>query len=172
MVDEIHRGEKMTTAFLSLGSNLGDRSKNIEMAIEAIQVNVGKLIQSSKLIETEPWGMDSDEWFINAVVEITTSLKPRELLKTILDIENQLGRKRTKKTRYESRVIDIDILLYGSQIVIESDLKIPHSSLPERKFNLLLLSELSPNYLHPQNNMTIQHMLSICYDETQIRSWI
>jgi 2-amino-4-hydroxy-6-hydroxymethyldihydropteridine diphosphokinase len=171
MVAELHRGEKTTNAFLSLGSNLGDRMQNIKSAIDAISAIVGNIENESELIETEPWGMESNTWFINMVVEISTDLSPRELLSNILNIENKLGRTRTKTQGYEARTIDIDILFFGDLMLDEVDLIIPHPKLHERMFNLWPLAQLCPNYNHPKLNASILTLLSKCQDKTQIRPW-
>lgn len=171
MVAELHRGEKTTNAFLSLGSNLGNRKQNIRSAIDAISAIVGNIENESELIETEPWGMESNTWFINMVVEISTDLSHRELLHNILNIENKLGRMRTTTQGYESRTIDIDILLFGDLMLDEGDLIIPHPKLHERMFNLWPLAQLCPNYMHPTLNASILSLLSKCQDKTQIRPW-
>ena len=114
--------------FLGLGSNLGDRQANIQRAIELISERVGEVIRRSSLIETEPWGFESENIFLNGVILCETTLTPRQVLRKTQKIERDMGRK--KKTvnsqLYSDRPIDIDILLYDDLTVDEPDLKIPH----------------------------------------------
>ncbi len=130
--------------FLGLGSNLGNRQANIERAIELISERVGEVIRRSSLIETEPWGFESENIFLNGVILCETTLTPRQVLRKTQKIERDMGRK--KKTvncqLYSDRPIDIDILLYDDLTVDEPDLKIPHPLMQERDFVMIPLQEL------------------------------
>ena len=138
--------------FLGLGSNLGDRAENIRKAVLLIQERVGEVVRQSSLIETEPWGFESSNKFLNAVILCETTLTPRQVLKATQKIERELGRK--KKTTllshlspltshlYSDRPIDIDILLYDDLTVNEPDLKIPHPLMHERDFVMIPLNEI------------------------------
>ena len=138
--------------FLGLGSNLGDRAENIRKAVLLIQERVGEVVRQSSLIETEPWGFESDHCFLNGVILCETTLTPRQVLKATQKIERELGRK--KKTTllshlspltshlYSDRPIDIDILLYDDLTVNEPDLKIPHPLMHERDFVMIPLREI------------------------------
>ena len=130
--------------FLGLGSNLGNRQANIERAIELISERVGEVIRRSSLIETEPWGFESENIFLNGVILCETTLTPRQVLRKTQKIERDMGRK--KKTvnsqLYSDRPIDIDILLYDDITVDEPDLKIPHPLMQERDFVMIPLQEL------------------------------
>ena len=135
--------------YLGLGSNLGDRETLIAQAIELIGKRVGKVIRQSSLIETEPWGFESENKFLNGVILCETTLTPRRLLKTTQSIERTLGRKKKSTdsrllspVSYTDRPIDIDILLYDDLTVDEPDLKIPHSLMHERDFVMIPLKEL------------------------------
>ena len=138
--------------FLGLGSNLGDRAENIRKAVLLIQERVGEIVRQSSLIETEPWGFESDHCFLNGVILCETTLTPRQVLRATQKIERELGRK--KKTTllshlspltshlYSDRPIDIDILLYDDLTVNEPDLKIPHPLMHERDFVMIPLNEI------------------------------
>ena len=130
--------------YLGLGSNLGDCQENIERAIELINERVGEVIRRSSFIETEPWGFESENKFLNGVILCETTLTPRQVLRKTQKIERDLGRqKKTSKLRlYSDRPIDIDILLYDDLTVDEPDLKIPHPLMQERDFVMIPLSEL------------------------------
>ena len=128
---------------MSLGANLGDRETNIKLAIKQISELIGPVVRQSALLETAPWGFNSNNTFINAAVCSQTSLSPREVLKATQDIERTLGR--TQKStggQYHDRPIDIDILLYDDLHVNEPDLVIPHPHMNERQFVLQPLSEI------------------------------
>ena len=135
--------------YLGLGSNLGDREALIAQAIELIGKRVGKVIRQSSLIETEPWGFESENKFLNGVILCETTLTPHRLLKTTQSIERTLGRKKKSTdsrllspVSYTDRPIDIDILLYDDLTVDEPDLKIPHPLMHERDFVMIPLQEL------------------------------
>ena len=145
----------MHTVYLSLGTNLGYRRRNIRRAIEKIGEQIGAVVRQSALYETEAWGFKSSHRFINAAVCVETMLSPRELLETTQDIERQLGRShKTRKnaiglpaegTEYQDRLIDIDILLYDDIQVNEPDLQIPHPLMNEREFVMQPLREIMPD---------------------------
>ena len=152
------------TVFLGLGTNLGDREKNLSMAVDRIGEVIGKVIECSSVYETEPWGFRSDDRFLNMVVKVRSSLRPSGLLGRILMIEAQLGRLRNGKG-YKSRTIDIDILLYGSEVIKSEELEIPHPRIPVRKFVLEPLCELAPGMIHPVLKVTFTELLAKCGDE-------
>ena len=138
-------------AYLGLGSNLGDREANIRKAISLIGKKVGLVLRQSSLIETEPWGFESANRFLNGVILVETSLTPRQLLKATQKIERQLGRKKKSTdsclltpVSYSDRSIDIDILLYDDLTVDEPDLKIPHPLIEQRDFVMIPLNEIKP----------------------------
>jgi 2-amino-4-hydroxy-6-hydroxymethyldihydropteridine diphosphokinase len=128
--------------YLGLGSNLGDREENIRKAISLIDERVGKVLRQSSLIETEPWGFESSNRFLNAVILCETTLTPRQVLKATQKIERELGRKKKTTLNYSDRPIDIDILLYDDLTVDEPDLKIPHPLMHERDFVMIPLNEI------------------------------
>ena len=135
--------------YLGLGSNLGDREANIRKAIALIGENIGLVIRQSSLIETEPWGFESANKFLNGVILVETSLTPRQLLKATQKIERQLGRRKIvncklSNRKYTDRPIDIDILLYDDLTVDEPDLRIPHPLMEQRDFVMIPLNEIKP----------------------------
>ena len=150
--------------FLGLGTNLGDREKNLSMAVDRIGEVIGKVIECSSVYETELWGFQSENRFLNMVVKVRSSLRPSGLLGRILMIEAQLGRLRSGKG-YKSRTIDIDILLYGSEVIMKEELEIPHPRIPVRKFVLEPLCELAPDMIHPVLKETFAELLAKCGDE-------
>ena len=135
--------------YLGLGSNLGDREENIRKAIALIAERVGEVTRQSSLIETEPWGYESANKFLNGVILVETALTPRQVLKATQKIERELGKRRrhattrVQSTIYHDRPIDIDILLYDDLTVDEPDLKIPHPQMQQRAFVMKPLEEIS-----------------------------
>lgn len=130
-------------AYLSLGTNLGDKRKNITEAIKNIGELVGDVVRQSALYETEPWGFRSDNRFVNAAVCVDTQLSPRRLLEVTQRIEREMGRTlKSDGGEYHDRIIDIDILLYGDLHIDEPDLKIPHPLMHERDFVMMPLNEI------------------------------
>lgn len=150
----------MAIVYLSLGSNSGDRIGFVQQATSLLGAAEGiTLIRTSAFYETEPWGMESENWFVNAVVEIKTTLSPRNLLDECQRIEQQLGRKHNSENKgYIDRTIDIDILFYNRDIVNEEDLVIPHKFLHLRAFTLVPLLELIPNFEHPVLHRTVSDL--------------
>lgn len=130
-------------AYLSLGTNLGDKRKNIAEAIKNIGELVGDVVRQSALYETEPWGFRSDNRFVNAAVCVDTQFSPRRLLEVTQRIEREMGRTlKSDGGEYHDRIIDIDILLYGDLHIDEPDLKIPHPLMHERDFVMTPLNEI------------------------------
>ena len=139
---------KLHEVYLGLGSNLGDREAVLLQAIKLIDERVGQVLRHSSFIETEPWGFESTNRFLNAAVCCETTLTPREVLQVTQQIERDLGKrkrhatKRQKEINYQDRPIDIDILLYDDLIVDEPDLKIPHPLMYQREFVMRPLNEI------------------------------
>jgi 2-amino-4-hydroxy-6-hydroxymethyldihydropteridine diphosphokinase len=155
-------------AFIGLGTNLGNREENLKKAIENIIMYAGDVISCSGIYVTEPWGFRSEDHFLNLVLRIATSLKPVDLLKHLLKIEMQMGRLRGTE-KYSSRIIDIDILLYGNEIINKPYLKIPHPEIPERKFVLVPLCDIAPEMIHPVLKKTFKDLLEECNDESIVK---
>ena len=132
----------MHKVYLGLGSNLGNREENLACAIRLIGERVGEVLRQSHIIETEPWGFESENRFLNGVIMCETSLTPRQLLRTTQKIEREMGRTTKSKNGYKDRCIDIDILLYDELRVDESDLQIPHPQMLKRDFVMIPLREI------------------------------
>ena len=157
----------MTTTYLSLGSNLGDRAANLRAAISALpaaNLNVRKV---SSFCETEPVDYLDQPWFLNCVVEGETDSQPIDLLRALRAIESQLGSK--KAFAKGPRLLDIDILLFGDQSLDTPELQIPHSRILERKFVLAPLAEIAPELQHPSWPATASDLLASCADPSVVR---
>lgn len=155
--------------FFSIGSNLEDREYNIEDALDRIVENIGIIHKVSSFYETEPWGFTTDERFLNIAAEAETDLNPEDLMSIITKIENRMGRIRENSVEYTSRIIDIDILLYGDMVINHPDLKIPHPLMHERKFVLVPMNEIAPDAVHPVFGQTISELLAVCSDTGEVK---
>lgn len=144
--------------YLSLGSNLGDRERSLEQALDLIAQAGLKILRRSHIYETEPRDVRDQPWFLNLVVEAETDFFPKQLLARLQQIEHQLGRKRIQPKG--PRTIDIDILLYGDSVIETDELVVPHPRLPERRFVLEPLAELAPDLRHPVTRRSIGEILS------------
>jgi 2-amino-4-hydroxy-6-hydroxymethyldihydropteridine diphosphokinase len=147
----------LKTAYLSLGSNVGDREANLRAAIEKLAAPDSRVVRVSPTYETEPVDYTDQRWFLNLVVEAETDLFPMQLLARVARIERALGRVRT--VAKGPRTIDIDILLYGRAVVRAKDLEIPHPRMHERRFVLAPLADLAPDLRHPVTRKTVREML-------------
>lgn len=157
----------MSIVFIGLGSNTGDKIENIKKAIEELgKVPENKVVDVSTLYRTEPVGGVDQDWFVNAVAELETTLSPRELLNTLLDIERDLGRIRDVK--WGPRTIDLDILLYDDLIMDEEGLSIPHPLLQERGFVLVPMAEIAPKVMHPRLKKDMSEIMKSIHDNKKI----
>ena len=148
---------------LSLGSNQGNRHENIEQAIASIHHEVATVVKVSYLYESDSWGFESDS-FYNCAVAVHTNLTPVKLIKKILKLEKKLGRIRTESLTYLPRIIDIDIIAFGAEVLKSDLLEVPHNQLQNRLFVLLPLSEIVSDWMHPITNKSISELLSECTD--------
>jgi 2-amino-4-hydroxy-6-hydroxymethyldihydropteridine diphosphokinase len=149
---------QLQKVYLSIGSNLGDKYQNIRNAYKAIQQHIGEITSKSSIYITPPWGFKSDSDFYNSILEVYTSLKPKDLLATIKQIEKDLGRQKKQSNVYESRLIDIDIIDYNQQIFNDTDLSVPHPLMSERSFVVVPLSQINPNWIHPKTQKNIKEI--------------
>lgn len=157
----------MNKVFLGLGGNLHDRVDNLLKAREFIQKKCGSIVCASSLYETEAWGTSSQNKFLNQVILLYTSLRPEELLQAVLQIERDMGRLRTME-QYSDRLIDIDILFFNDIHLQTEDLTIPHPMIALRKFVLVPLCEIAPDWVHPSLNTSLQKLLDLCEDELEV----
>lgn len=149
---------KTIDLYLSLGSNLGDRKALLNEALKEIEQEIGMVFAQSSFYETEPWGFNSDHFFLNIVVGVRTRLEPSEILEKSKEIEKRMGREPVVKGTYEDRPIDIDLLFYGKEIMHDTSLILPHPRLHLRRFVLDPLNEIAPDFMHPELNKTIREL--------------
>ena len=153
------------TAYLSIGSNLGNREILLQKAIFELGKKAGEIRQVSAIYETPSWGFEAED-FLNACLEIQTLLTPENLLATILEIEANFGRLRNNSEGYQSRTLDIDIIYYEKEVIRTPSLTIPHPKLQDRKFILKPLADISPQFYHPIFNKDTRNLLQECKDKS------
>ena len=159
---------KGNVIFLSLGSNLGDKRKNIQSAIVLIRKRLGPPGAVSQVFESVSWGYTSEHLFYNCCLSVSTQLEPLPVMEELLSIERILGRERGK-LGYSDRLIDIDLLFFGDLLMDHPRLKLPHPSIPLRRFVLKPLSEIAAGLIHPGNGLTVLTMLEQCRDMSEVR---
>ena len=160
----------MINVYLLLGSNLGNRTLLLKQAAEYIAAEAGTIVQSSSVYETQSWGKTDLPDYLNQVLLIQTNLTAQNLLKSILNIELILGRKREEK--WGARTVDIDILFYGTQIINEPNLIVPHPELQNRRFTLEPLAEIAPGLIHPLLQKAISELKNNLTDDLQVKKYI
>lgn len=159
----------MNEAYLLTGGNIGDRLDYLARAKETIRKKCGNILLESHIYETAAWGMENQEAFLNQILKIETNSNPDELLQTILQIEEGLGRKR--EVKYGPRTIDIDILFFNDEVIDREGLKIPHPQLQNRRFVLTPLNEIASTKIHPVFNKTISRLLAECPDPLAVNKF-
>lgn len=158
------------TVFILVGSNVGERESLMNQAIERMNGICGRVVAKSPVYESEPWGFESENWFLNQVVKMETQFGPDELMKRLLAIELELGRDRvTPHEGYVSRPMDLDILYFGNQIIETEYVTAPHPRLHLRRFTLMPLCDLCPEMLHPRLKMTNTELLQVCCDNGAVK---
>lgn len=151
----------MTKVYIGLGSNLGNREKNLQAALRMIQERIGEVVSLSSFYETEPWGFVSVNTFLNAAACIETSLSPLDVLGTTQQIECEMGRTRKSADgTYTDRPIDIDLLLFGNVVMHTPQLTLPHPLMTERDFVMKPLVEIAPHVVHPILHKTLEELFS------------
>ena len=160
----------MNEVYLLTGGNIGDRMGYLSKAKEAIKHSCGKILQESSVYETAAWGLENQEAFLNQVLKIETSLGAEQLLASILQIEENLGRKRELK--YGPRTIDIDILFFNDEVIDRQGLKIPHPQMQNRRFVLVPLNEIASTKIHPLFHKTVSQLLTECPDPLTVNKFV
>jgi 2-amino-4-hydroxy-6-hydroxymethyldihydropteridine diphosphokinase len=153
---------------LLLGSNLGNRSGNLQQACLLLADSIGLIESVSSIYETEPWGYDSQNGFLNQCITIWSDMDPDRILENIHMIEVKLGRQ-GRSREYTDRQIDIDILFYGELVLSRPDLHIPHKKIQDRRFSLVPLAEIMPDFKHPVFRKKISTLLSECMDKGKVK---
>lgn len=156
------------TAYLSLGTNLGNKIENLQNAIDGIHKQIGFVTKISSIYKTASWGFEGEDFF-NICLKVDTNLSPLHLLKVVLQIEKDLGRKRSNLEGYQNRLIDIDILLYENEIVFSKELIIPHPKMLLRNFVLYPLKEIIPDFIHPIKRQSIKECFENLKDKKEIQ---
>jgi 2-amino-4-hydroxy-6-hydroxymethyldihydropteridine diphosphokinase len=151
-----------TLAYLLLGSNLGDRAARLAQARHDLAATAGRLVATSALYETAAWGVEDQPAFLNQVLALDTELDAPTLLAACLAAEQQQGRERL--VRWAARTLDVDILLFGQEVISTPRLTVPHPALPARRFALVPLAEVAPQLMHPQLHRTSSQLLADCPD--------
>lgn len=157
----------MTEYYLHLGSNIGNRQANLSFAIEQIANSIGDVVLDSSLYETEAWGFETEDFFLNQAIKVKSNLSPEVLLDKALEIESLMGRKRIEGN-YSSRIIDIDILFNESYIVNTESLIVPHPHIQKRMFVLVPLYEIAPHFIHPLLKKSIKQLFNDCKDKGEV----
>lgn len=147
----------MATVYIGIGSNIGNREENCEMAAKFLQENGISINKISKMIETEPWGVKDQQKFVNMVVEAQMDLGPEELLAALKKIELDMGR--LPSAIWGPRLVDLDILFYDDLVMKTDDLEIPHPYIKERDFVLKSLAEIAPEKMHPVLKKSVKELL-------------
>lgn len=159
----------MNKVVLLLGSNLGDGQLLFHQVISLIDERLGVLELQSALYQSPPWGFEHENDFLNQVLILETDMVPVDILQTCLQIETDLGRERKEQKEYSARVIDIDVLFVNDDVLESEPLILPHPRLHLRKFTLLPLVELMPDFIHPTLHKSMQALLAACKDNSEVR---
>lgn len=164
----VNSGSKafMNGIYLITGSNQGERLVTLNSAKDQLEKHVGVLKKASAIYETAPWGKTDQAPFLNQVLFIETELEAPQVLEACLSIERQHGR--IRKKQWEARTLDIDILFFGNEVIIEEGLIVPHPHLHERRFVLAPLMELAPELVHPVLNLSVTQLLNLCEDHLPV----
>ncbi|HTZ58934.1 MAG TPA: 2-amino-4-hydroxy-6-hydroxymethyldihydropteridine diphosphokinase [Acidobacteriaceae bacterium] len=158
----------MPTAYIALGSNLGDRAKTLDAACQHLG-QIGEVVARSSVYETEPVGYHDQPAFLNAVVALETELEPVTLLRSLLAVEREMGRDRSHSVVHGPRTLDLDLLLMDDTVVSDKELTLPHPGLCQRRFVLAPLAEIAPALRHPGNHQAIAELLASLPDEGENR---
>lgn len=159
--------ECMNKVYLLIGGNVGDRQGNLEQARMEITAHIGNISRTSSIYETAPWGNQSQGAFLNQVLEVLSTMHPEAILQTALAIEQRMGR--IRQGLNQPRTIDIDILYFNNETIKVDGLTIPHPRIAERKFVLIPMLELDPDWVDPTHQQSILQLLNACRDELEVK---
>ena len=160
---------KKRLVYISLGSNMGDSVQLLKSAIKKIDTNIGKVLKTSSFYETEPWGFEADQNFVNAMICVESNHEPEFILTSLLQIEEHLGRSRNDQPFYESRPIDLDIIALENEVIKTNRLVIPHPKMQERLFVLVPFAEIESNWRHPLINKGLEEMMTLLRHEQKVK---
>lgn len=156
--------------YLLLGSNLGNREKQLAEALQKVESQTGTILKASSIYETQAWGKTDQSAFLNQVVMVSSLFSPHELLMKLLKLEEDLGRQRNEL--WGPRIIDLDILFFGDSVVHQPDLVIPHPEIAKRRFTLVPLVEIAPDFVHPLLKKTSRQLLAECTDPLEVKRFL
>lgn len=160
---------KNAEVIVLLGGNEGDVKNTFIAAKKLIRKHIGTITKESSLYQSPPWGFESSNPFLNQVISIKTDLSSLNTLKQLLTVETELGRVRDPKAEgYANRPIDLDILYRGNEVLRIKDLEIPHPAIQDRRFTLLPLVEILPDFKHPNLHISQLEMLTLCNDKSEV----
>ncbi|MBL1279219.1 MAG: 2-amino-4-hydroxy-6-hydroxymethyldihydropteridine diphosphokinase [Fluviicola sp.] len=160
---------EVNTIILSLGSDLGDKIAHLEQAITKIRENIGEIVSISSVYESEPVGFVSDTTFFNLCLIVDSTLTKEEILPELQRIEKEIGRKKKEnQPNYESRIIDLDIIFFNAEIIRTKELSVPHLHFRERKFVLIPLVEIVPDFIDPISHLNCTQLLKNCSDNSKV----
>lgn len=160
----------LNQVYLSIGGNLGDRKENLAKAVRLIEEEVGSVKAISALYQTKAWGIEDQPDFLNQCLIVDTTLRPKEVLRIVLEIENKMGRVRERK--WYTRLIDIDLLFYNKLIIKEKHLTLPHPFIQDRNFVLAPLMEIAPDFIHPVLTKNVRQLYEECPDKLEVTQLI
>ena len=158
----------MEKVYLCLGGNIGDTRNYLQNAVAIIGRRIGRVVSQSAVYQSEPWGFNAEQMFLNQVVVAETELEPHAVLELCLQIEAELGRTHSGNG-YEPRTIDIDIVFFGQQIISQPDLQVPHPLMHRRNFVLRPLCDVAADFVHPVLGLTVRQLADICDDKAVVR---
>ena len=156
----------MAKAYIGLGTNIGNKRRNLITAAALLAERAGDVLSISSFYETEPWGFESDNTFLNAALLLETELEPLQLLSLTQEIEKEMGRTQKSDGAYHDRIIDLDILLYDLCVINEAALAVPHPLMHKRQFVMEPLAEIAPMLVHPILNKTMLELAEEIDTET------
>jgi deoxyguanosine kinase len=160
---------QLKNIYISIGSNKGDKFKNLQNAVDLIHYKIGCILSISKVYKSPAMGFEGDE-FLNACIIVESTLNSKVVMQLLLNIEKNLGRTRSAKKGYESRTIDLDVIFYADEVISTKTLTTPHPEMHKRKFVLLPLNDIAPQMVHPKKQKDVAELLEQCKDESTLES--